>query len=143
MIRVKVVRLDKSLPLPKYANEGDAGMDLYSAEESVLEPSEFRVLSTGIKIELPVGYEAQIRPRSGFAANEGISVLNSPGTIDSNYRGVIKVVLVNHGKKPFEVKKGDRIAQMVFKKVEKAELKEVEFLSETNRGEKGFGSTGK
>ncbi len=142
-MRVEILREDKNLPLPRYQHEGDAGMDLYSAEDYVLKPGERKIFSAGIKLAIPKGYEVQIRPRSGLAVKNGITVLNTPGTIDHQYRGMVGVILINHGQDPFEVKKGERIAQMVLNKFENFELEEVEELSETERGEGGFGSTGK
>jgi dUTP pyrophosphatase len=143
MIKVKILKVDKELPTPKYAHYGDAGMDIYSAESYTLKPGERKIFSTGLKIEIPEGYEVQIRPRSGLAAKNGISIVNTPGTIDHQYRGLVGVILINHGTENFEVKRGERIAQMVFNKFETAELLEVDELSETERGEGGFGSTGK
>lgn len=143
MIKTKILKVDKGLPTPKYAHDGDAGMDVYSAEDYVLKPGERKVFSTGLKFEIPEGYEIQIRPRSGLAAKYGITVLNSPGTLDYQYRGILGVILINHGDADFEVKKGERIAQIVFNKFESSELIEVDELSETVRGEGGFGSTGK
>lgn len=142
MIQVKILKIDKELPTPKYAHYGDAGMDVYSAEDYILKPGERKIFSTGLKVEIPEGYELQVRPRSGLAAKYGITVLNAPGTVDFQYRGILGVILINHGKESFEVKKGDRIAQIVFNKFETAEFIEVEELSETTRGEGGFGSTG-
>lgn len=143
MIQAKILKVDKELPTPKYAHYGDAGMDVYSAEDYVLKPGERKIFSTGLKFEIPEGYELQVRPRSGLAAKHGITVLNSPGTVDFQYRGILGVILINHGKEDFEVKRGERIAQIVFNKFETAELIEVDELSETERGEGGFGSTGR
>lgn len=143
MIQVKILKIDKELPTPKYAHYGDAGMDVYSSEDYILKPGERKIFSTGLKVEIPEGYELQVRPRSGLAAKQGITVLNSPGTVDFQYRGILGVILINHGQEEFEVKKGDRIAQIVFNKFETAELIEVDELSETTRGEGGFGSTGR
>ncbi len=143
MLKVNIVKIDKDLPTPKYAHVGDAGMDLYSAEDYILKSGERKIISSGIKVEVPEGYELQIRPRSGLAAKNGITVLNTPGTIDHQYRGIVGVILMNHSNESFEIKKGERIAQMVFNKFESAELIEVDELSETARGEGGFGSTGK
>lgn len=143
---VKIFREDKSLPLPKYAKHGDVGIDVYAAIDYILNPGEHKLIPSGIRIALPHGYEAQVRPRSGLAAKHCIGLVNSPGTIDAGFRGPIMINLINHGKKPYEVKKGDRIAQMVFKKVEYAELEEVnadKFDISTERGEGGWGSTGK
>jgi dUTP pyrophosphatase len=142
-MQIKILRVDKDLPLPSYAHDGDAGVDLYSAEDYILKPNEAKLISSGIKIEVPKGYEAQVRPRSGIALKNSVTVLNTPGTIDCQYRGLVGVILINHGKNDFHIKKGERIAQMVINKVESADFKEVEELSETKRGDGGFGSTGK
>ncbi|WAM30552.1 dUTP diphosphatase [Caldicellulosiruptor naganoensis] len=143
---LKIKRADdaKDLPLPQYVSSGSAGMDLFACveEEMVINPGEIKLIRTGIYIELPDGYEAQIRPRSGLALKYGITVLNSPGTIDSDYRGEIGVILINLGREPFVLKRGDRIAQMVICKYEKVEIEEAQELSETERGDGGFGSTG-
>ncbi|PCE66387.1 dUTP diphosphatase [Sediminicola luteus] len=130
--------------LPHYETEASAGMDLRAqlGEPITLAPLERAVIKTGLFIELPIGYEAQVRPRSGLAAKKGISVLNAPGTIDADYRGEIGVILVNLSNEPFTVENGERIAQMVIAKHERAEWIEVETLSETERGAGGFGSTG-
>ncbi|MCS7230100.1 MAG: dUTP diphosphatase [Candidatus Kryptonium sp.] len=145
-VKIKITRLRQNhdLPLPKYATEGSAGMDLYADVDSevVLKPGEIALIPTGIAIELPFGYEAQIRPRSGLAINHGITLLNTPGTIDSDYRGEIKIILVNLGKKEFTIKRGDRIAQMVISKYAKVEWEEVRELNSTKRGAGGFGHTG-
>jgi len=141
-LKVQIQRISEDAKLPCYAKKGDAGMDLYANEETKLSPGEVKLVGTGIKIALPKGFEAQVRPKSGLAANNGISVLNTPGTIDSGYRGEVKVILVNFGKEPFKVEKGKKIAQMVFNKVEEAEIEEVKELDETERGAGGFGSTG-
>ncbi len=142
-MEVQIVKIEKDLPTPSYAHEGDAGMDLYSAESYTLKSGESKVLSAGIKVAVPFGYEMQVRPRSGLAAKFGVTVLNTPGTIDHQYRGVVGVILINHSKNDYEVKRGDRIAQAVFSKFESAKLKEVDDLDATIRGEGGFGSTGK
>lgn len=138
-MRVKIHRVDKNLPLPRYTLPGDAGMDLYAAEDGVLNPSEYKHFSAGIRIQIPQGFECQIRPRSGLAAKYGISIVNAPGTIDSGYRGLIGILLINLGKQPFVVKKGDKIAQAVFKQVETADVEEVEELDESIRGAGGYG----
>jgi len=132
-------------PLPHYATEGSAGCDLRAnlSENVVLKPLERKLIDTGIFIALPIGTEAQIRPRSGMAYKEGITVLNSPGTIDADYRGEVKVLLVNLSAVEATIQNGDRIAQMVIARHEVANFKEVSSLSETLRGEGGFGSTGK
>lgn len=143
-IKVKITRLRKSARLPEYATIGSAGMDIYADVDSdvVIKPGEVKLIPTGIAIELPDGYEAQIRPRSGLAFKYGITLLNAPGTIDSDYRGEIKIIMINLGKEDFVVKRGDRIAQMIVSKFEKVEWEEVEKLGETERGEGGFGHTG-
>lgn len=146
MIKIKVKRLPHGdgLPLPKYMSSHAAGMDLFAAvgRSVTIKSGERALVPTGISIAVPEGYEAQVRPRSGLAIKSGISVLNAPGTIDADYRGEVGVILVNHDTKPFVVKRGDRIAQMVIKEVIKAELEEVTDLPESRRSEGGFGHTG-
>ena len=143
---LKVLNNGKDLPIPKYQTNQAAGMDIYSAnhekEEIRIPPSEYKLIPTGISIGLPEGYEAQIRPRSGLAAKHGITVLNTPGTIDSDYRGEISVILVNLGKNDFTVLRGMRIAQMIISPVSQFKINIVDELNTTSRGEKGFGSTG-
>lgn len=144
---VKITRLNdkfNDLPLPHYATDGSAGMDIYAAvDESItIEPQSTVLIPTNIAIELEVGYECQVRSRSGLAIKHGIFALNAPGTIDSDYRGEVKIILSNFGKETFVVSRGDRIAQLVFAKYEKATFVEVSELSETKRGAGGFGSTG-
>ncbi|MGA1465660.1 MAG: dUTP diphosphatase [Balneolaceae bacterium] len=135
----------RDLPLPEYETPESAGMDVRAAitEPLILQPGERTLIPTGLKIALPPGTEAQIRPRSGLAFRHGITMLNAPGTIDSDYRGEVKVLAVNHGSEPFTVERGDRIAQMVIAPVFRAVINTVESLEETERGEGGFGSTGK
>lgn len=142
-MKVKIIN-ESDNKLPAYATEHSAGVDLYanSQKQVTLKPLERQIISTGIFIELPTGYEAQIRPRSGLAANYGITVLNTPGTIDSDYRGEIKVILVNLSNDTCTINHGDRIAQMIIAKHEHVEFEEVDNLSETERGNSGFGSTG-
>ena len=132
------------LPLPAYMSEGAAGMDLYAnvKEEVTIEKGSIKLIPTGIRIALPEGFEAQIRPRSGLALKNGISLVNSPGTIDSDYRGEIGVIVINLGENDFVVKRGDRIAQMVINRYEKVEWTECADLDETERGEGGFGHSG-
>lgn len=144
MLAIKIINESKH-PLPAYQTEHSAGMDLQANLETaiLLEPGSRKLISTGLKIELPIGYEAQIRPRSGLAFKHGITVLNSPGTIDADYRGEIKVLLINHGNEAFEIKDGERIAQMIICRHEQAKWEISEELSETKRGEGGYGSTGK
>jgi dUTP pyrophosphatase len=132
------------LPLPAYQTAGASGMDLCAAVDSpvTLQPGEWKRISTGIRIAVPEPFEAQMRPRSGLAFRNGIGVLNAPGTVDSDYRGVVSVILFNFGDEPFVVSRGDRIAQMVVQKVERAEWIESESLDDTERKSGGFGSTG-
>jgi dUTP pyrophosphatase len=130
-------------PLPKYARDGDAGMDICAAEDDFLSPFNWKAISTGLFVEIPEGYEIQIRSRSGLAFKHGVAVLNSPGTIDSGYRGEIKVILKNNDHHTYNIKKGERIAQMVVAPVTNATFIEVAELSDTERGEGGLGSTGK
>ncbi|MBZ4672288.1 MAG: deoxyuridine 5-triphosphate nucleotidohydrolase Dut [Deferribacteraceae bacterium] len=140
-IVVKVKSLD-SLFIPEYATDGAAGADLKSAEDGVIKPGEVKLVKTGLFLEIPEGYEGQVRPRSGLALKFGVTVLNSPGTIDSDYRGEVGVILINHSNKDFSYKKGDRIAQLVFSKVTKAKFESVEQVNSTSRGAGGFGHTG-
>ena len=134
----------RDLALPHYATAGAAGLDLIAAveEEIVLLPGQRAAIPCGIAIELPHGYEAQVRPRSGLALNQGVTVLNAPGTIDSDYRGEVKAILINHGAEPFLIKRGAKIAQMVIAAHEQAEIVERDELSDSARGAGGFGSTG-
>lgn len=140
---LKVKRIHKDAKLPRYAHFNDAGLDLFAVEEVLIKASETALIKTGIQIELPIQTEAQIRPRSGLALKNGITVLNTPGTIDEGYRGEIGIILINHSKEDFLVEKGMKIAQMVIKPVWQVEVSEVEELSDSIRGEGGFGSTGK
>ena len=144
MTKILIKRLSKNIPLPKYETEGSSGMDLAANVSQLVEiqPRETAIIPTGIAVSLPKNYEIQIRPRSGLAAKNGISVLNTPGTIDADYRGELKVILINFSEKIFKVEKGLRIAQMVLCPVTKAVLKEVDELENTKRGSDGFGSTG-
>jgi dUTP pyrophosphatase len=144
---VKIMRLlnsDRSVPLPQYATPGSAGMDIYAMNESeiIIKQFDTALIPTGFSIELPDGFEAQIRPRSGLAIKYGIGILNSPGTIDSDYRGEVKIILSNFGKSDFSIKKGDKIAQMVISRYERINWDEAAALNETSRGEGGFGHTG-
>lgn len=139
---VKVKLMNKESILPCYANQGDAGLDLFSVEEKVIYPGQTALIHTGIAIELPEGTEAQIRPRSGLALNHSVTLLNSPGTIDSGYRGEIKIIVINHGKKEFFIEKRMKIAQMVVKPILTVNLIEVDELEQSHRGNKGFGSSG-
>lgn len=141
-MNLKIKRITTNAIIPKYANPGDSGMDLFSVEEKLLMPGEVSLIKTGLKIQLPSGFEAQIRPRSGLALKNSITVLNTPGTIDEGYRGEIGIILINHGNSPFKVETGMKIAQMVICPVYRVDIEEVNELTSTERGEGGFGSTG-
>lgn len=141
-VNVKIVKLVDAATLPTYAHEDDAGLDLYAAEETEILPGETALIATGIAIELPMGTEAQVRPRSGLALKHSVTVLNTPGTIDAGYRGEIGVILINHGRQSFQVDAGMKIAQMVIAPVLRAQLEEVQSISNSVRGVEGFGSTG-
>lgn len=143
-VSVSVRRLPgaEDLPLPAYQTPHAAGLDLLAAEEASIPPGAWAGVGTGLAIALPEGYEAQVRPRSGLALKHGVTLLNSPGTIDADYRGEIRVILVNHGREAFPVHRGDRVAQLVVAPVTRAAWAEVSELPETQRGEGGFGSTG-
>lgn len=143
-IRVEVKRLPhgEGLPLPAYATSGAAGMDVVSAEDVTLAPGARHAVATGLSMAIPAGYEIQVRPRSGLALKHGISVPNTPGTIDSDYRGELKVILINLGPEPFAIARGDRVAQLVLAPVVQATWDEVAELDATERGAGGFGSTG-
>ena len=142
-IEVKRLANGEGLPLPAYASEHAAGLDVVAAETVTLAPGARHAVATGFAIAIPHGYEMQVRPRSGLALKHGITCLNTPGTIDSDYRGEVKVILANLGEQPFEVIRGERIAQLVPAPVIKASFREVRSLSETQRGGGGFGSTGR
>ncbi|MGD9706835.1 MAG: dUTP diphosphatase [Candidatus Delongbacteria bacterium] len=142
MHNIKIKRISEYARLPEYAHPGDAGMDIFSAVEKTLKPGEFALIGTGIKIELPENTEAQVRPRSGLAIKNGVTVLNTPGTIDEGYRGEVGVILINHSKEDFTVTPGMKIAQMIIAPVIRAQIEEVDELSDTRRGDGGFGSTG-
>ena len=131
------------LPLPAYATDGAAGLDVVAAETLTLAPGERAAVATGFAMAIPAGYEVQVRPRSGLALKYGITCLNTPGTIDSDYRGEVKVILINHGADPFAVRRGERIAQLVPAPVQRATIAEVSTLDGTDRGSGGFGSTGR
>lgn len=139
---LRIKKLDPEISIPSYAHADDAGLDISSAEELLLEPGERALVSTGFAMALPPGYAAFVQPRSGLAARSGISIVNTPGLIDCHYRGEVKVIMINLGREPFQVKRGDRIAQMVIQKVESAKLEIADELDQTARGEGGFGSTG-
>ena len=144
MTEILIKRLSKNINLPKYETEGSSGMDLVANINSPIEikPGETSIIPTGIAVSIPKNFEFQIRPRSGLAAKNKVSVLNTPGTIDADYRGEIKIILINLGKKSFIVEKNARIAQMVLCPISKAKIKETENLEDTIRGSGGFGSTG-
>ncbi|HIC10504.1 MAG TPA: dUTP diphosphatase [Campylobacterales bacterium] len=142
-MEIRIKKLYPDVEIPKYQTSGAVGFDLRAVENVSIPSGETRLVGTGLAVELPHGYELQIRPRSGLALKHSITVLNSPGTVDSDYRGEIKVLLINHGKSDFQISKGDRIAQAVVNRVEIVDIVEVEELSETQRGDKGFGSTGR
>jgi dUTP pyrophosphatase len=140
---VPVLRLDPDLPLPAYAHPGDAGADLVTAVDVTLRPGERALVPTGIAMAVPEGYVALVHPRSGLAARHGLSIVNTPGTVDAGYRGEVKVLLVNHDpSEPIELRRGDRVAQLVFQRVEQAAFSEVEVLPDSVRGAGGYGSTG-
>jgi dUTP pyrophosphatase len=143
-VAVEIVRLPhgEGLALPAYATAGAAGMDVLAAEDATIAPGARRAVATGLALAIPAGYEIQVRPRSGLALKHGISVPNTPGTIDSDYRGELKVILINHGAQAFAVRRGDRIAQLVLAPVVRAVWSEVAALDATERGTGGFGSTG-
>ena len=141
-MKLKIKILDKDIPFPKFAHKGDAGLDLYSTINYVLKPFERKLVPTGIKIEIPEGYAGFVQPRSGLAINNGISLVNTPGLIDSGYRGEIKAILINFDPvENFEIKKGDKICQFVIMKIENAEIVLKDELDDSDRGEGGFGST--
>ena len=145
MVKILVKKFDKNIKLPAYKTSGSSGMDLVAHVKGKIniKPGKIAIIPTGIAIAIPINYEIQIRPRSGLAAKKNISILNTPGTVDSDYRGEIKIILINLSKKPFVVKSGDRIAQMILCPVSKGRLREVKILPRTQRSKGGFGSTGK
>jgi dUTP diphosphatase len=144
VVHITQLKNSEGLPIPHYQTEHSAGVDLYAAVagETIIEAGMWKLVPTGIAIAIPEGYEGQVRPRSGLALKHGIGMLNAPGTIDADYRGEIGVILFNFSDKPFTIRRGDRIAQIVFAKIEKAKLVRVDVLSETARGAGGFGHTG-
>lgn len=143
-LQVKRVRANSDLPLPQFESDGASGLDLRAdvSETLTLKPGERTLVPTGLAMAIPQGYEAQVRPRSGLALKKGISMVNTPGTIDADYRGEIGVILINHSNEDFQIARGDRIAQLVIQKVYHPQIVEVTELDETERGEGGFGSTG-
>ena len=147
-ITIRITRFDPrvdDIPLPAYATAGSSGMDIHAAVGSTVtvRPGETTLIPTGFRLEIPQGYEAQVRPRSGLAINHGIGILNSPGTIDADYRGEVKIIVTNFGKEDFAIHRGDRIAQLVIAPVVRAALEEVKAVQDTARGAGGFGHTGK
>ncbi|MFW6046932.1 MAG: dUTP diphosphatase [Candidatus Woesearchaeota archaeon] len=140
--KIKFQKINKNAIVPKRAHKSDAGLDLHAIEKTTVKAQEFKIVKTGLKMSMPNNYEAQIRPRSGLAAKKGISVLNTPGTIDAGYRGEIGVILVNHSKEDFEINPGDRIAQMVISKLSSFKITTVSSLNDSDRNDGGFGSTG-
>ena len=142
MIEIKYIPLREGAHIPQKAHEDDAGFDLYASEAFLLKAHCYGCVPTALSIELPEGYEAQVRPRSGLAAKHGVTVLNAPGTIDAGYRGEVKVILINHGEEDFEITAGMRIAQLVISPVLSARFVEAASLAESTRGEGGFGSSG-
>jgi dUTP pyrophosphatase len=142
-VEMQVVLDDAGLPLPRYAHPGDSGLDVASAVDLVLEPGQRALLPTGLRVAVPEGFEVQVRPRSGLATRQGLTVLNAPGTIDSGYRGPLKVLLINLGQEPVAIGRGQWIAQLVVTPVLRARLKLVDELPPSPRGEGGFGSTGR
>ncbi|MFH1868517.1 MAG: dUTP diphosphatase [Candidatus Omnitrophota bacterium] len=143
-IRIKRKEGCQDLPLPHYMSEGASGMDIYADVEGeiALNPGDIKLISAGFYMSIPKGYEVQVRPRSGLAIKHGISIVNAPGTIDSDYRGLVGIILINHGKDPFKIKRADRIAQMVVQRVTRAQLEAVIELDDTVRAQGGFGHTG-
>lgn len=143
MVELKIKLLNPNATLPKYQTSGASGFDLCSSENLIIKGGEYALVSTGLSFSFDEKYEIQVRPRSGLALKHGVSILNTPGTIDSDYRGEVKVILINHSTKDFTINIGDRIAQGVLCPIEKAQIKEVLTLDDTERGANGFGSTGK
>ena len=142
-IRIKRLPHGEGLPVPAYATDGSAGLDMVAAEDVTIAPGERHAVATGFAVAIPPGYEIQVRPRSGLALKHGVTCLNTPGTIDSDYRGEMRAILINHGREPFAVKRGERIAQLVPAPVLRAAFHEVAELEDTARGAGGFGSTGR
>jgi dUTP pyrophosphatase len=140
---MKIKKLHEDAIIPSYQSEGAAGFDFHAIETLTLQPGQRGLVGTGLAVALDLGYELQVRPRSGLALKHGISLVNTPGTVDSDYRGEIKIILINHGDEPFAIKKGERIAQGVINAVVQAKMEIVEDLDQTQRGASGFGSTGK
>ena len=142
MVILKFKKAHPEAIIPKFARGGDAGLDIHALEDNLLHPADHMLIKTGLKMQLPPGHEAQVRPRSGLALKNKITLLNSPGTIDSGYRGELGVIMINHGNETFKINKGDRIAQLVIAEHESPEIQEVNDLEDSERGEGGFGHTG-
>ena len=146
MLKIQIKKLDHGIdvPTPKYMSDHAAGMDLYAAvkEETIIPSGQWKLIPTGFAMAIPQGFEAQVRPRSGLALKQGVGILNTPGTVDADYRGEVGVILMNHSQKDLMIKRGDRIAQMIINKIERVVIEEVAELTETNRGSGGFGHTG-
>lgn len=139
---VKVKKLNSEARVPTMANPGDAAFDLYSIQDCILRPGEKKLVSTGLALEIPDGYEGQVRPRSGLAIQNGVTTLNTPGTIDSGYRGEIRIILINQGDENFHIERGMRVAQLAIRPVPQVQFVEVDELKDSKRGDRGFGSTG-
>jgi dUTP pyrophosphatase len=142
VIPIKIKKLHSDAIIPHYAHDGDSGMDVYSTEDIVIMHYKRILVPTGISFEIPKGFEIQVRPKSGLALNHGLTLLNTPGTLDSGYRGELKILIFNTSDQPYEVKKGEKIAQIILARYEQAEIQEVNDLGDSSRGEGGFGSTG-
>lgn len=141
-MKIKIKKLSEKAIVPHYVHEGDAGMDVYSVVDEIIKKGQRKLIPTGLAFEIPLGYEIQVRPKSGLALKSGITVLNTPGTLDAGYRGELGVILFNTDEKDYEVKIGEKIAQIVLNKIETAEIEIVEALEDSSRGSGGFGSTG-
>lgn len=142
VIPIKIKKLSEDAIIPHYAHEGDAGMDVYSIENITLKPRERALIKTGLSFEIPKGFEIQVRPKSGLALKYGLTIVNTPGTLDSGYRGELGIILLNTNNQDYEIKKGEKIAQIILARYEEAQIQEVTELTDTSRGEGGFGSTG-
>ena len=142
VIPIKIKKLSPEAIIPNYAHEGDAGMDVYSIEDVILKPGDRALIPTGLSFEIPRGFEIQVRPKSGLALKQGLTIVNTPGTLDSGYRGELGVILLNTSNAYYEVKKGEKIAQIILARYEEAKIEEVTELADSSRGEDGYGSTG-
>jgi len=142
MIPIKIKKLHPEAIMPHYTHDGDAGMDVYSTEDLILLPTQRKLIPTGLSFEIPKGFEIQIRPKSGLALKHGLTIINTPGTLDSGYRGELGIILLNTGEAPYEIKKSEKIAQIILARYEEAEIQEVKELGDSSRGAEGYGSTG-